>query len=106
MLQGGSLLTFALLALLVVLVLLGVDLLGSRLFERIAITFFISLVLVVGLQVIMGNAGILSFAHIGFMGIGAYASAALTIPSQMKGMALPDLYPFLKGLQLAPLLAI
>ncbi|HEX6014772.1 MAG TPA: branched-chain amino acid ABC transporter permease, partial [Geminicoccaceae bacterium] len=106
MLQGRSLLTFALLALPVILVLLGADILGFRLFERIATSFFISLVLVVGLQVIMGNAGILSFAHIGFMGVGAYASAVLTIPSQMKGMALPDLYPFLKGLQLAPMLAI
>jgi branched-chain amino acid transport system permease protein len=106
MLQSRHLLTFALLALPVVLVLLGVELLGFRLFERIAISFFINLVLVVGLQVIMGNAGILSFAHIGFMGVGAYASAVLTIPSQMKGMALPDLYPFLKGLQLAPMLAI
>ena len=45
----------------------------------------------------MGNSGILSFAHMGFMGIGAYTSAVLTIPAQMKGMALPDLYPFLQG---------
>ena len=45
----------------------------------------------------MGNSGILSFAHMGFMGVGAYASAVLTIPVQMKGMALPDLYPFLQG---------
>src|SRR3712207_7465516 len=53
----------------------------------------ISLVLVVGLQVFMGNSGILSFAHVGFMGVGAYASAVLSIPAAMKGMALPELYP-------------
>ena len=52
----------------------------------------------------MGNSGILSFAHIGFMGVGAYTSAVLTIPAQMKGMALPDLYPFLSGVQLSPYL--
>ena len=53
--------------------------------------------LVLGLQLFMGNSGILSFAHMGFMGVGAYTSAVLTIPAQMKGMALPDLYPFLQG---------
>lgn len=82
------------------------ELLGVRLFDRIATNLCIALVLVLGLQVFMGNSGILSFAHIGFMGIGAYASAVLTIPAQMKGMALPDLYPFLADVQLSPYLAI
>jgi branched-chain amino acid transport system permease protein len=54
----------------------------------------------------MGNSGILSFAHMGFMGLGAYTSAVLTIPAQMKGMALPDLYPFLQGVELSPYVAI
>ena len=62
--------------------------------------------LVLGLQLFMGNSGILSFAHMGFMGVGAYTSAVLTIPVQMKGMALPDLYPFLQGVELSPYLAI
>jgi branched-chain amino acid transport system permease protein len=57
---------------------------------------------VLGLQVFMGNSGILSFAHIGFMGIGAYTSAMLTIPLQMKSMALPELYPLLATLQVSP----
>ena len=77
--------------------------LGIRLYDRIATNLCISLVLVLGLQVFMGNSGILSFAHIGFMGVGAYTSAVLTIPAQMKGMALPDLYPFLQGVELSPL---
>lgn len=98
--------TFALLALAVILLVVTVDLLQIRLIERIAVTLCINLVLVVGLQVFMGNSGILSFAHIGFMGIGAYAAAVLTIPAQMKGMALPDLYPALAGLQLSPYLAM
>ena len=44
---------------------------GIRLYDRVATNLCISLVLVLGLQVFMGNSGILSFAHIGFMGIGA-----------------------------------
>jgi branched-chain amino acid transport system permease protein len=54
----------------------------------------------------MGNSGILSFAHIGFMGLGAYSSAVLTIPVRMKAMALPDLYPILSGIELSPYLAM
>jgi branched-chain amino acid transport system permease protein len=98
--------TMGLLLLPVALLALGAELLGVRVFERIAINLCISLVLVVGLQVFMGNSGILSFAHIGFMGVGAYASALLSIPAQMKGMALPDLYPTLAEVQLSPYLAI
>ncbi len=62
--------------------------------------------LVVGLQTFMGNSGLLSFAHIGFMGLGAYTSAVLTIPAQMKGMALPDLYDFMKVVEVSPLVAM
>jgi branched-chain amino acid transport system permease protein len=99
-------LTLALLLLPVALLVLGAELFGVRVFERIAINLCISLVLVVGLQVFMGNSGILSFAHIGFMGVGAYASALFSIPAQMKGMALPDLYPLVAEVQLSPYLAI
>lgn len=82
------------------------EVLGVRLFDRIATNLCIALVLVLGLQIFMGNSGILSFAHIGFMGIGAYASAVLTIPAQMKGMALPELYPTLADVQLSPYIAM
>ena len=106
MLDRKSWLTLGLLLLPVALLVLGAEHSGVRVFERIAINLCISLVLAVGLQVFMGNSGILSFAHIGFMGVGAYASALLSIPAQMKGMALPDLYPAIADLQLSPYLAI
>jgi branched-chain amino acid transport system permease protein len=98
--------TLAILAALIVALVLAVELLGIRLYDRIAIQLCISLVLVLGLQAFMGNSGILSFAHIGFMGVGAYTSAVLTIPVQMKGMALPDLYPFLQDVALSPYIGI
>jgi branched-chain amino acid transport system permease protein len=85
---------------------IGSQMLGIRLYDRIATNLLISLVLVVGLQTFMGNSGLLSFAHIGFMGFGAYTSAVLTIPAQMKGMALPDLYEFMKIVEVSPLLAM
>jgi len=98
--------TILILLLPVIGLVLAVEMIEARLFERIAITICINLILVVGLQVFMGNSGILSFAHIGFMGIGAYTSAVLTIPLQMKSMALPDLYPILQTLEITPVLAI
>ena len=106
MLERRTWVTLALLLLPVALLVLGAEQFGVRLLERIAINLCISLTLVVGLQVFMGNSGILSFAHIGFMGVGAYASAVLSIPARMKGMALPDLYPIVAGIELSPYLAI
>ncbi len=73
--------------------------LNHSLLDRMAITLLINLTLVLGLQTYMGNSGILSFAHIGFMGIGAYASALFSIPPAMKAMALPELYPLLQSVQ-------
>jgi branched-chain amino acid transport system permease protein len=99
-------LTAAVLAGMIVLLALLAQFLGIRLYDRIATNLCISLVLVIGLQVFMGNSGILSFAHIGFMGVGAYTSAVLTIPAQMKGMALPDIYPLLQNVELSPFVAI
>jgi branched-chain amino acid transport system permease protein len=98
--------TAVLLGALILALVLVVEALGVRLYDRISIQLCISLVLVLALQIFMGNSGILSFAHIGFMGVGAYTSALLTIPVQMKGMALPDLYPFLQGVAVSPVVGI
>ncbi|MCH8167508.1 MAG: branched-chain amino acid ABC transporter permease [Proteobacteria bacterium] len=99
-------LTAAILIGLIVALVVATEIIGVRLYTRIVINLCIALILVLGLQVFMGNSGILSFAHIGFMGIGAYTTAVLTIPAQMKGMALPDLYPFLVDVQISPYLGI
>jgi len=101
-----NLTTIAILSSLILVLVVTTNLLGVRLFDRIAINLCIALVLVLGLQVFMGNSGILSFAHIGFMGIGAYTTAVLTIPIRMKGMSLPDLYPIVAGIELSPYVAI
>ncbi|GMB79262.1 branched-chain amino acid ABC transporter permease [Shinella zoogloeoides] len=101
-----SYLTALVLIAVIAVIAVGSQILGIRLYDRIATNLLISLVLVVGLQTFMGNSGLLSFAHIGFMGLGAYTSAVLTIPAQMKGMALPDLYEFMKAVEVSPLLAM
>ena len=57
---------------------------------RVAYVFFMNLTIAIGLQLFMGNTGIVSFGHISFMGIGSYAVAILTIPLAMKKVLIPD----------------
>ncbi len=63
--------------------------------ERMLIVFFISLTAVLGMGIYSGNSGILSFGHLAFMGIGAYLSAILTMPLEMKQLTLSKLPTFL-----------
>lgn len=81
----------------------GVDLCGDVILRRIITVMFIQMVMVLGLQLFIGNSGVLSFAHVGFMGIGAYAAALFSMSPEAKANALPNLYPILRPLQL-PLL--
>lgn len=59
--------------------------------ERVLTVFLISLIAVVGMGVYSGNSGILSFGHLSFMAIGAYAASLLTLPAQLKVATLPNL---------------
>lgn len=104
--HNSKLITLAAVIAPVLLLTMVSTLLGFPVLERIATLLLINIILVLGLQVFMGNSGILSFAHIAFMGIGAYTSSLFTIPLQMRGMVLPDLYPVLKPLLFSPYLAI
>ena len=76
------------------------DLIGGSLIVRIVTVLFISLIVVLGLQLFMGNSGILAWAHVGFMGIGAYISVLCSMRPEMKVMAVPNAYPFLVQLHL------
>lgn len=64
---------------------------------RILTVFFISLIAVVGMGIYSGNSGIMSFGHLSFMGIGAYASSLLTLPSSLKKATLPKLPDWLSN---------
>lgn len=98
--------TLAILILPLVLLALVAHLLGAVVLERIVTVMFINLALVLALQIFMGNSGVASFAHIGFMGIGAYASALFSMTPQAKAIALRELYPVLQDVQLPFILAV
>ncbi|WP_206771960.1 branched-chain amino acid ABC transporter permease [Polymorphum gilvum] len=72
----------------------------SRPFNQTVIDIFLRVILVVGLYVFIGNSGVISFGHIGFTCLGAYAAAWLTIPPMMKRMSLPGLPDWLIQIQL------
>ena len=52
-----------------------------------------SMMLVLGMQLFIGNTGVLSFGHMAFAQIAAYATAVVAIPLAAKSRALPDI-PF------------
>ena len=106
MLNKQNICTICLLILPIIVLVVIAEVIDIRLFSRIATILLINLILVLGLQIFTGNSGILSFAHIGFMGVGAYTTAVLTMPVQMKSMALPDLYLVLKSVEIDPVLGI
>ncbi|HZB39866.1 MAG TPA: hypothetical protein VE487_02805, partial [Ilumatobacter sp.] len=52
-----------------------------------------NVMLVLGMQLFIGNTGVLSFGHMAFAEIAAYATAIVAIPLAAKSRALPDI-PF------------
>lgn len=84
-LQGALMLS----ALIVVLGLLVLAF-GEPFQVRLAFAAFVNVIVVIGLQIFMGNANIANLGHAGFMGIGAYAIAILATPVAMKRIMIPD----------------
>ena len=64
---------------------------------RVVVNFLIALSLVLAIQAFSGNSGIVSFGHVGFMGVGAYVAAMLTIPPAIKEGLMPSLPAFIRG---------
>lgn len=70
-----------------------VDAFGSVVYIDTAVRMLLTLIVVLGLQIFSGNSGVLSFGHVAFMAIGAYVSALLTIPPDIKKftyLTMPD----------------
>jgi branched-chain amino acid transport system permease protein len=64
---------------------------GSTASSRTFVVFLVNVMLVISLQVFIGNSGIVSFGHVAFMGIGAYTTALLSIPPLLRTSQLPNL---------------
>ena len=64
------------------------------------LSFGINAILVVGLQTFVGNTGVMSFAPMAFMGVGAYAAGIVAVPPAAKAAMLPNLPSFLQDFAL------
>lgn len=69
---------------------------GDVFYTRTAVRMFMLLLVVLGLQIFSGNSGVLSFGHVAFMAVGAYTSALLTIPTEIKSFTFLTMPHFLK----------
>ncbi|MGD9912968.1 MAG: branched-chain amino acid ABC transporter permease [Rhizobiaceae bacterium] len=86
-----------------IVTIVGLQLSGGT--QRIITEAMIKLIIVVGMYIFVGNSGLLSFGHIGFLGLGAYTAAWLTIPPSVKASLMPGLPAFLAAAEMHPLVA-
>jgi branched-chain amino acid transport system permease protein len=80
--------------------------LGGSTLESTVITMLVNLVIVVGLYVFTGVSGVFSFGQIGFMAIGAYTTAILSIPSGTKDVIFTTMPGWLRGAHASPLASV
>ena len=73
---------------------------GQSFWQGLVINLAIFIILVVALNLSSGFTGVFSLGHIGFMALGAYTSAILTLPLREKGDYLPNLPDWLAGVHL------
>jgi len=64
--------------------------------EGYFVNALISVSIVVALYVFVGNSGVLSFGHISFVAVGAWAAGVLSVPVEEKPAIMPYLFPFLR----------
>jgi branched-chain amino acid transport system permease protein len=82
---------------LVACIALGVAALGGGAYSQPLTEALIRIVAVVALYIFVGNSGIVSFGHAGFMAIGAYACAWFTVRTALKPLMFPALPDVLKS---------
>ena len=82
----------------------GVTMLGEAGLARTMTVFFITLALVLGFQVFIGNSGVMSFGHIAFVdfsGSSAQADGAINLPYAMTASSVFNAFLHLAGTGLA-----
>jgi len=79
---------------------------GTPSFEDTVAMVLCNLIIVLGLQVFIGNSGVYSFGQLGFAATGAYLAALLTIPAAFTALQTPELPNLIAAAQLSPLLSV
>ncbi|MBX3083342.1 MAG: branched-chain amino acid ABC transporter permease [Anaerolineae bacterium] len=81
----------------VIAILIALQASGSSVWQGIFINLGMFIILVASLNLANGFTGVFSLGHIGFMALGAYISAILTLPVETKASYLPNLPEWLAG---------
>jgi branched-chain amino acid transport system permease protein len=82
------------LALVVAVALVGTIVAAST--ETYVINALVNVAIVVALYVFIGNSGVLSFGHVSFVAVGAWAAGILSMPVEEKPAIMPNLAGFLR----------
>lgn len=90
------------LAAILTLVVAVVDVAGGRQIDRTLTEMLVRMIAVVGVYIFVGNSGIMSFGHIGFMAIGAYAAAWQSCCEKLKPYTMSGLPDFLLHMTVPP----
>jgi branched-chain amino acid transport system permease protein len=64
--------------------------------ETYFLSALVNVTIVVALYVFIGNSGVVSFGHISFVAVGAWAAGVLTVPVEEKPAVMPNLAGFLQ----------
>ncbi len=80
--------------------------LGTGAAERLVSVMLVDAIIVIGIQIYIGNTGVLSFGHIGFGAIAGYAFAVFAIAPTEKLKRIPDAPFGLVDVDASPYLAI
>lgn len=89
------------LLLIAIVALIGAN--GTPSFQDTVTTILCNLIIVIGLQVFVGNSGVYSFGQLGFATAGAYIAAFLTLPAAFALLQTPGLPHFLLDAHLGAL---
>lgn len=89
------------LALIAIVTLVGAN--GTPSFQGTVTLVLCNLIVVLGLQVFVGNSGVYSFGQLGFATAGAYVAALLTLPAAFALLQTPGLPHFIADAQLGSL---
>jgi len=82
-----------------VVLVVGAALLGTAVSpstETYFVTALVNVTIVVALYVFIGNSGVLSFGHVSFVAVGAWAAGVLSVPIGEKPAIMPNLAGFLR----------
>ena len=79
--------------------------LGSGSADKLITAMFIDAIMVIGLQIYIGNTGVLSFGHIGFGAVAGYAFAVTAIQPDRKSTVIRNAPWNLNEVHLSPVVA-